>query len=319
MSAVVTLATMPLVALYFNQISWLGLLTNLAAVPLMGGVLVPMGLLAALGHGLMGGDDLPFAAAIQWAMDGFVVALHGISHIPGAEWHLPSPSPPSLLAFYICLGATGVGSDRWLMKRLAVTGLVLLFGWWMWSPRLLLDGDRFRIMFLDVSQGDSAVLELPGGEVVLIDGGASYERFDMGRAIVAPYLWNRGIRTIDYVIATHPQLDHVGAALELTTQKARQVEAALREFPEVKYTYATVNTGFVQGKNKVNIFVQLVPRKERKRSQNDLTRPMRERLGTLSVWVEPDHRPRLRSPRCEQRSADLWPARGQRRSGRICA
>jgi HAE1 family hydrophobic/amphiphilic exporter-1 len=74
----------------------------------------------------------------------------------------------------------------------------------------------------------------------------------------------------------------VGASLELTEQKARQAEAALREFPEVKVTYATVNTGFVQGKNKVNIFVQLVPRKERKRSQNDLTKPMRERLSRIA-------------------------------------
>src|SRR5258706_688748 len=74
----------------------------------------------------------------------------------------------------------------------------------------------------------------------------------------------------------------VGASLELTSQKARQAEAALREFPEVKYTYATVNTGFVQGKNRVNIFVQLVPRKERKRSQNELTKPMRERLGQIA-------------------------------------
>ena len=74
----------------------------------------------------------------------------------------------------------------------------------------------------------------------------------------------------------------VGASLELTTQKARQAEAALREFAEVKYTYATVNTGFVQGKNKVNIFVQLVPRKERRRSQNELTKPMRERLSQIA-------------------------------------
>ena len=74
----------------------------------------------------------------------------------------------------------------------------------------------------------------------------------------------------------------VGASLELTTQKARQAEAALREFPEVKYTYATVNTGFVQGNNKVNIFVQLVPRKERKRTQNELTKPMRERLARVA-------------------------------------
>ncbi len=74
----------------------------------------------------------------------------------------------------------------------------------------------------------------------------------------------------------------VGASLELTSQKARQAEAALREFPEVKYTYATVNTGFVQGKNRVNIFVQLLPRKERKLSQNALTRPMRERLSRIA-------------------------------------
>src|SRR4029077_11901340 len=71
-------------------------------------------------------------------------------------------------------------------------------------------------------------------------------------------------------------------SLALTQAKAQQAEAALREFPEVKVTYATVNTGFVQGKNKVNIFVQLVPRKERKRSQNDLTKPMRERLGRIA-------------------------------------
>jgi HAE1 family hydrophobic/amphiphilic exporter-1 len=74
----------------------------------------------------------------------------------------------------------------------------------------------------------------------------------------------------------------VGASLELTAQKALQAEAALREFAEVKYTYATVNTGFVQGKNRVNIFVQLLPRKERARSQNELTRPMRERLSRIA-------------------------------------
>ncbi|MCC6210104.1 MAG: efflux RND transporter permease subunit [Burkholderiales bacterium] len=74
----------------------------------------------------------------------------------------------------------------------------------------------------------------------------------------------------------------VGASLELTTLKARQAEAALREFPEVKYTYATVNTGFVLGKHRVNIFVQLVPRGDRKHSQEELTRPMRERLARIA-------------------------------------
>ena len=74
----------------------------------------------------------------------------------------------------------------------------------------------------------------------------------------------------------------VGSSLELTQSKAAQAEAALREFAEVKYTYATVNTGTVLGKNRVNIFVQLVPRKERARSQSELTRPMRERLARVA-------------------------------------
>ena len=74
----------------------------------------------------------------------------------------------------------------------------------------------------------------------------------------------------------------VGSSLELTQSKAAQAEAALREFAEVRYTYATVNTGTVQGKNRVNIFVQLVPRKERVRSQSAMTRPMRERLARIA-------------------------------------
>jgi HAE1 family hydrophobic/amphiphilic exporter-1 len=74
----------------------------------------------------------------------------------------------------------------------------------------------------------------------------------------------------------------VGASLELTEAKARQADAALREFPEVKYTYATVNTGFSRGKNSVNIFVQLTPRKGRARSQQQLAQPVRSRLGRIA-------------------------------------
>jgi HAE1 family hydrophobic/amphiphilic exporter-1 len=74
----------------------------------------------------------------------------------------------------------------------------------------------------------------------------------------------------------------VGSSLELTQAKAEQAAAALREFPEVDHTYATVNTGAVQGKNRVNIFVALKPRGERSRSQTALTRPMRERLSRIA-------------------------------------
>lgn len=74
----------------------------------------------------------------------------------------------------------------------------------------------------------------------------------------------------------------VGSSLELTTAKVVQVEAALREFPEIRNTYTTINTGLVQGKHRANVFVQLVPRAERVRSQDELTRPIRERLAQIA-------------------------------------
>ena len=74
----------------------------------------------------------------------------------------------------------------------------------------------------------------------------------------------------------------IGSALDLTQAKATQADAALREFPEVKYTYSTINTGFARGKHAVNMFVQLVPKRERTVSQQELAQPIRERLAQIA-------------------------------------
>ena len=74
----------------------------------------------------------------------------------------------------------------------------------------------------------------------------------------------------------------VGSSLELTEAKARQVDAALREFPEVLYTYTTINTGNTQGKNYASVYVKLKSRKERSRSQHVMTQPLRERLSRIA-------------------------------------
>jgi competence protein ComEC len=210
LSGVVTLVTLPLIAFYFNQIQWLGLFTNLLAVPVMGFLLVPMGLMAGIWPVLSGELTIPMAEFLQMVIHAFSFGLGWTALIPGGEWHVASPSIPVMAVFYLLLGLLR-WSGRW--KRLRYTAGIavgLIIVWWCWSPRLGVDGERFRITFLDVGQGDSTVVELPDGQVILIDGGATFERFDMGRGVVGPYLWNRGIRSLDHVIATHPQLDHVG-------------------------------------------------------------------------------------------------------------
>jgi HAE1 family hydrophobic/amphiphilic exporter-1 len=73
----------------------------------------------------------------------------------------------------------------------------------------------------------------------------------------------------------------VGSSLELTEARARQIDAALREFPEVRYTVATINSGFAQGKNFGTVYVRLVDRNQRRRSVDEMSIPLRERLARI--------------------------------------
>ena len=73
----------------------------------------------------------------------------------------------------------------------------------------------------------------------------------------------------------------VGSSLEVTESRAKQIDAALREFPEVRYTVATINSGFTQGKIYGGVYVRLVDRKDRQRSVTDMAVPLRERLARI--------------------------------------
>jgi hydrophobic/amphiphilic exporter-1 (mainly G- bacteria), HAE1 family len=72
-----------------------------------------------------------------------------------------------------------------------------------------------------------------------------------------------------------------GASLEVTEAKARQVEAIVHEFPEVKYTVSTLNTGNALGKNYASVYVRLVDRKARERSVDQMANVLRERLKSV--------------------------------------
>jgi HAE1 family hydrophobic/amphiphilic exporter-1 len=73
----------------------------------------------------------------------------------------------------------------------------------------------------------------------------------------------------------------IGSSLDYTEAKLRQVDAAVREFPEVDYTYGTVNTGYAVGKNQASLYLKLKPVNERKRSPNQLAQPLRDRLASI--------------------------------------
>lgn len=213
MSAAVTVATFPMVAFYFNQVPWMGSITNLLAVPFTGIVLVPLGLFSALWTIMTGAESLILGSAMERLFGLMVQGLQWCARFPGGEWHVAAPSIPTIVLFYSVLLMASLQAIPWRV-RVAGAGLTLaLIGWWLSPPLSQADGDHWRVTFLDVGQGDSAVVELPDGQTLLIDGGARYERFDMGKHVIAPFLWNRGIHHISHVIGTHQQLDHVGGLI----------------------------------------------------------------------------------------------------------
>jgi competence protein ComEC len=69
-----------------------------------------------------------------------------------------------------------------------------------------------EIVVLDVGQGDATLLRSPLGRWILVDAGPRTQSFDAGERRVLPYLRKRGVGSLEFMILTHPDMDHVGGA-----------------------------------------------------------------------------------------------------------
>ncbi|HUQ31636.1 MAG TPA: ComEC/Rec2 family competence protein [Pyrinomonadaceae bacterium] len=128
--------------------------------------------------------------------------------------------------------AIKIGWKRSLLRgpRAAAIALALLFTLIVLHPLSAGSPDgRLQIDFLDVGQGDAALLTMPDGTTLLVDAGGQ-PRFDysgrsaieeegeepferdtqsIGERVVSEYLWRRGLDHVDYILATHADADHI--------------------------------------------------------------------------------------------------------------
>ncbi|NBQ86485.1 MAG: efflux RND transporter permease subunit [Betaproteobacteria bacterium] len=104
----------------------------------------------------------------------------------------------------------------------------------------------------------------------------------VGSVFMVPLLGTEFVPKADYSETSINFYTPVGSSLEVTEQRARQVEAIVREFPEVRYTLATINTGTAQGKIYASVYVRLLDRKDRKRSVDEMSGVLRERLSRVA-------------------------------------
>jgi competence protein ComEC len=231
-----TLATAPFTALAFGMMATGGLVANLAVVPLTELVIVPVGLV-----GLVLAAVWPAAGALALdlavAASAWVVAIADATAALAPVLPLPPPDALELAACGLLWAAAIAGGRAWWPRRtaLALAGLAaaVLVGSHAYTRWLAPAWrDELRVTFLDVGQGDAAVLELPGGAVWMIDSGGLPFVDDAGRAgragharelapderqrlaeapgahAVARFLAARRIGRIDIVVLSHPHPDH---------------------------------------------------------------------------------------------------------------
>lgn len=201
--------TAPVLASTFHRISPVGVLANLAIVPLSG-LLTGAGMLFAILATIIPRSLGLFAALIGSLIELMVGLAEWFARLPFASVPIFAPSVSMTLCYYLALGAfAGVvgGRRRWWFGLSASVAVVALV-----AARLyvLASSEQMRVTVLDVGQGDSIAVELPGRRTMLVDGGGLFDdRFDIGEQVVVPFLLSRWIFRLDLVVLSHPHPDHL--------------------------------------------------------------------------------------------------------------
>jgi competence protein ComEC len=209
-TGVAILGTAPFVALHFNRFAPIGFLTNLFIIPWVGFLIVPLSLAASIFSFFF----IPFATFLI-NINGFITlivlrVLAFFASLPFASFFVSTPTVFEIVLFYSLLFL--VAHFRKGRKiRYLFAGLCIAFACDLayWNLKDSFQKD-LKLTFIDVGHGDSILIEFPKGKKMLIDGGGLYEnRFDIGKNVIAPFLWKKKIRRIDTLVLTHPDPDHL--------------------------------------------------------------------------------------------------------------
>lgn len=228
-SAAIGLA--PLLLFYFQQVSIVSPMANFLAVPIISLLVVPLCLIAVILMFFSTALAQHIFFLVNNILQGLWLVLSNLAELPFASAILSSPPlytiPLALGGALILLSPRGLPA-RWL-------GLVLLL------PLLFVDREKpksgeITMTLLDIGQGLSAVIETTN-HVLVFDTGAKYsQHYDMGSAVVIPFLKNKAINVVDTLVISHGDNDHIGGADSIIEQI--KVEAILTSVPNMLDKYS---------------------------------------------------------------------------------
>ncbi|MFC1824934.1 DNA internalization-related competence protein ComEC/Rec2 [Thermodesulfobacteriota bacterium] len=201
---------MPITTFYFHRISLVAVPANLTIVPILGLWVLPLALLSAAALPLSAALGGAFLQLGSWGMDWMLWIIRFWSEIPGAAFWMITPNILEMVLYYaLLLFIFSFKIKKWGKIGLILTVIFLTIDAAYWIYRTQFN-PCLRVTYLDVGHGNSALIQLPGRERMIIDGGGfTRDNFDIGKMVVAPFLWHSKIKRIDYVVLSHPQADHM--------------------------------------------------------------------------------------------------------------
>jgi len=235
-SLAATIAVWPLIAYNFGLVSLVGLPATFFSLPALPFIIVTGALVAFVGlFAVLAAQILGWLA---WLFLSYLVlVVQGFNALPHASLQVGATSAWYVLGYYVILAA--IVSILNYRQRLAaflsqltpvirrVTGgiprprLALSMKWLVlpllivvvlvWSAALTMPDDKLHVSFLDVGQGDAILIQTPNGQDILIDGGPDPQKINLELSKKLPF-WDR---TIDLVVSTQPQADHVTGLVEV--------------------------------------------------------------------------------------------------------
>lgn len=222
-SYIAQLATLPIILYYFYEFSLLSLLANVIFVPFFSVFLTPFLFFVFLLNPVCGFAFEP----LVWATNQLIILINVLIKLFSAfPLHLVTLGRPNILFLFVytivilfIFYQLELSSKRMMqISSLIFLPIIVHFGvsvWW--AP-------YGEVTFIDVGQGDAILIKLPKhqGNLLIDTGGLlsfskekwqeSYSSFEVGADIVLPLLKSKGVTTIDKLILTHGDFDHVGGA-----------------------------------------------------------------------------------------------------------
>lgn len=199
------LATLPIIAFVFQTVAPLSVVANALLLPLASLMQIPALVFGTLGC-LINSDVLIQIAAFFCGV--IEIAAHTLSQIIGGSMLLPFLSPTGLLISTCALTAiffAWLSRQRWVI----MLSLVAL----LWPAYEILHRHDLEVTVIPVGQGDATLFSFDNGQHLLIDaGGAVFKTQDPGAKTVVPTLKRKGVRTLDVLVISHPDPDHLKGA-----------------------------------------------------------------------------------------------------------